>query len=363
MSNMTRYGIIGAGMMAQEHIRNIYLLEDAAVTAVCDPVKSSLTWAESTLQSIKGANPEGVQYFTDHRDMLAKAEVDAIIIASPNFTHIDILRDTLQTDVAHLVEKPLCTTLEDALEIEERVKSARNLFWVGLEYRYMPPVARMIERAHAGDVGAMQMLSIREHRFPFLPKVGNWNRFNKNTGGTFVEKCCHFFDLMRFILREEPVAVMGMGGMAVNHLNEEYGGARPDIFDHGFVVVEFASGAKAQLDLCMFAEGSENQEEITLVGDTAKLEVKIPEGVITHMPRRPRNPVKEEVTVDEAVLAAGSHFGSSYFQHLDFATALKNGTAAKVNAPDGRMSVQMGLAAQISMTERRWVEMSELVPS
>ena len=61
MSNTTRYGIIGAGMMAQEHIRNIYLLDDAAVTAVCDPVQSSLTWSESTIRSIDGANAEGVQ--------------------------------------------------------------------------------------------------------------------------------------------------------------------------------------------------------------------------------------------------------------------------------------------------------------
>jgi myo-inositol 2-dehydrogenase / D-chiro-inositol 1-dehydrogenase len=360
MSNTTRYGIIGAGMMAQEHIQNIYLLDDAAVTAVCDPVRSSLTWAESTMRSIDGANADAVQYFTDHRDMLAKADLDAIIIASPNFTHIDILRDTMQTDLAHLVEKPLCTTMEDALEIEERVKSFDPVFWVGLEYRYMPPVARMIERAHAGDVGAMKMLSIREHRFPFLPKVGNWNRFNKNSGGTFVEKCCHFFDLMRFILQEDPVAVMGMGGQAVNHQNEAYNGEKPDIFDHGYVAVEFESGAKAQLDLCMFAEGSENQEEITLIGDTAKLEVKIPDGVITFMPRRPKNPVKETVEIDETVLAAGSHFGSSYFQHLDFQKAMQDGTPAKVNARDGRMSVQMGLAAQKSMTERRWIELSEM---
>ncbi|MEC7139815.1 MAG: Gfo/Idh/MocA family oxidoreductase, partial [Pseudomonadota bacterium] len=265
MSNSTRYGIIGAGMMAQEHIRNIYLLDGASVTAVCDPVQTSLSWSESTLRSIDGADLSQVQYFTDHRDMLAAGVVDALIIASPNNTHIDVLRDTLQTDLPHLVEKPLCTTLEDALEIEERVKSFDPVFWVGLEYRYMPPVGRMIERAHAGDVGAMKMLSIREHRFPFLPKIGNWNRFNENTGGTFVEKCCHFFDLMRFILQDEPVAVMGMGGQAVNHRSEEYDGRKPDIFDHGFAVVEFARGAKAQLDLCMFAEGSENQEEISLV--------------------------------------------------------------------------------------------------
>ncbi|MEC8274972.1 MAG: Gfo/Idh/MocA family oxidoreductase [Pseudomonadota bacterium] len=360
MSNSTLYGIIGAGMMAQEHIRNIYLLEGASVTAVCDPEKTSLSWSESTLRSIDGAELSQVQYFTDHRDMLASGAVDALIIASPNFTHIDVLRDTLQTDLPHLVEKPLCTTLEDALEIEERVKGFDPVFWVGLEYRYMPPVARMIERAHAGDVGAMKMLSIREHRFPFLPKVGNWNRFNENTGGTFVEKCCHFFDLMRFILKDEPVAVMGMGGQAVNHLSEEYDGRKPDIFDHGFAVVEFASGAKAQLDLCMFAEGSENQEEISLVGDTAKLEVKIPEGVITYMPRRPKNPTHETVEIDDKVLEAGSHFGSSYFQHLDFQKAIREGTPSLVTAHDGRMSVQMGLAAQISMTERRWVEMSEL---
>jgi myo-inositol 2-dehydrogenase / D-chiro-inositol 1-dehydrogenase len=56
------------------------------------------------------------------------------------------------------------------------------------------------------------MLTIREHRFPFLEKVGDWNRFNRNTGGTLVEKCCHFFDLMRLILRDDPVRVMASGG-------------------------------------------------------------------------------------------------------------------------------------------------------
>ena len=50
------------------------------------------------------------------------------------------------------------------------------------------------------------MLSIREHRLPFLQKVDDWNRFNKNTGGTLVEKCCHFFDLMRRIIGSELCA-------------------------------------------------------------------------------------------------------------------------------------------------------------
>ena len=63
----------------------------------------------------------------------------------------------------------------------------------------MPPVAALIDRAEDAT-GGIKMLTIREHRFPFLRKIGNWNRFNENSGGTFVEKCCHFFDLMRLIL-------------------------------------------------------------------------------------------------------------------------------------------------------------------
>ena len=59
------------------------------------------------------------------------------------------------------------------------------------------------------------MLSITEHRFPFLQKVNNWNRFTANSGGTFVEKCCHFFDLMRLILKSDPVRVMASAGQEV----------------------------------------------------------------------------------------------------------------------------------------------------
>jgi len=362
VSNSTRYGIIGAGMMAQEHIRNIYLLEGASVTAVCDPVQTSLSWSESTLRGIDGADLSQVQYFTDHRDMLASGAVDALIIASPNFTHIDVLRDTLQTDLPHLVEKPLCTTLEDALEIEERVKGFDPVFWVGLEYRYMPPVARMIERAHAGDVGAMKMLSIREHRFPFLPKVGNWNRFNANSGGTFVEKCCHFFDLMRLILKSDPVRVMASAGQEVNHLDEVYDGRASDIWDSGYVIVDFASGARGMLELSMFAEGSEYQEMVHAVGAQGKLEVKIPGParfwsgpeaarpvpLLVESRRHPCNPVVHQVPIDAAILDAGDHNGSTFYQHQRFLDVVRGRGSVEVSLEDGIWAVRMGQAAQQS---------------
>ena len=90
------------------------------------------------------------------------------------------------------------------------------------------------------------MVAIREHRFPFLRKVGDWNRFSRNTGGTLVEKCCHFFDLMAHILDDEPMRVLASGDQDVNHLDERYDGETPDILDNAFVVVDFAGGRPGQ---------------------------------------------------------------------------------------------------------------------
>jgi myo-inositol 2-dehydrogenase/D-chiro-inositol 1-dehydrogenase len=120
------------------------------------------------------------------------------------------------------------------------------------------------------------MISIREHRFPFLKKVGDWNRFNQNTGGTLVEKCCHFFDLMRLIARAEPVRVYASGAADVNFRDERYDGRTPDILDNGFVVVDFDNGVRGMLELCMFAEGSRWQEAISVIGDSAKAEALVP---------------------------------------------------------------------------------------
>ena len=66
------------------------------------------------------------------------------------------------------------------------------------------------------------MVSLREHRFPFLEKVGDWNRFEDNTGGTLVEKCCHFFDLMNQVMPGRPERVYASGSQMVNHLDESY---------------------------------------------------------------------------------------------------------------------------------------------
>ena len=229
MSKSFKYGIIGAGSMGREHIRNVNIINRAEIVALSDPNDESINQSLSLLN-------KKVPYFTNYNEMIQADLVDGYIISTPNFTHIDVLKDVIKTKKHILVEKPLCTTIKDCIKFRDLTENYPGLIWTAMEYRYMPPVARFIEEIHKGTVGNLKMLTIREHRFPFLEKVDNWNRFDSNTGGTMVEKCCHFFDLMRFITQSEVKQVFASGNQDVNHLDEKYSGKVPDIIDNGFSI-------------------------------------------------------------------------------------------------------------------------------
>jgi predicted dehydrogenase len=341
-------------MMAREHIQNINLLPQAAVSVVFDPVDAL---AQSAADLAGGAHMA-----RSLEDLLAFENLDALVIVSPNYLHVaQLLQIAAIRPLPVLCEKPLYTDPADASAVAQMAATYPAPFWVAMEYRYMPPVAALI--AQAADVtGGVKMLTVREHRFPFLPKIGDWNRFNAKTGGTLVEKCCHFFDLMRLILDDEPVRVMASAGQAVNHLDETYDGETPDIWDNGYVIVDFAGGARAMLELCMFAEGARYQEEISAVGPKGKIEAFVPgpgrfwpdalgDAPVPQLivsPRSPKGPFTSEIPVDPTLLAAGDHNGSTYYQHQRFHAAVRGDGAVEVTVSDGAKAVAIGLAAQES---------------
>lgn len=349
-----RYGLIGSGMMGQEHIRNLNLLDGCHVAAIADPNPDMRALSVKTAGGTAKA-------FEGHREMLKSADLDALVIVSPNDTHHDVLVDALDSGLPILCEKPLCTTTSDCRDIIAKASGRTAPIWVAMEYRYMPPLTRMMEEIARGTVGTPRMIAIHEHRFPFLPKIGDWNRFQERTGGTLVEKCCHFWDLMRLVLKSDPVRVYASGAMDVNFVDESYDGRQPDILDNAFVVVDFENGARGMLDLCMFAEGSYWQEIVSVTGEKARIDAKVPgparfsadgkerhsEIEISH--RANKKVVVEQIEVDETVLQAGDHHGSTFFQHQRFRDLVKTGKGApEVSLEDGLWSVLVGEAAEES---------------
>lgn len=367
MNQSTRYGIIGCGMMGQEHLRNIALLPGAQVTRIYEPDDGM---AQRSLAFVPTAQRVG-----SLAEVVTAPDVDCLLIASPNFRHAEQLREIAALrPLPLLLEKPACTSLDDVRALAALAQSYPAPIWVAMEYRYMPPVALLAQEVHGQEhTGPVTMLSIREHRFPFLVKVGDWNRFNQYTGGTLVEKCCHFFDLMRHLTQSEPVRVYASASVAHNHLDEQYALGTPDILDNAYVVVDFASGQRALLELCMFAEGARYQEEISVVGPRGKVECfvpgpgrfwpadlgepPIPKVVIS--PRDPKGPRELDVPVDPTALAAGDHNGSTLYQHQRFNAVVRGQGRVEVSLQDGLAAVVMGLAAQESARTGQAIDLTQ----
>ncbi|MBF0280821.1 MAG: Gfo/Idh/MocA family oxidoreductase [SAR324 cluster bacterium] len=347
--------MIGCGMMGQEHLRNLNLIDDANVVAVFEP--------DDNMAQIALALTNGAKRTASIEELIKQENIDALVISSPNFLHAEQLEQVFQeTKLPVLVEKPVVTQLEQVEIIRRLAERHPAPVWVGMEYRYMPAIAFLIEKVNDGILGHPKMLTIREHRYPFLEKVADWNRFNRYTGGTLVEKCCHYFDLMRLLVNANPVRVMSSAGIDVNHQNERYKGEQPDILDNAYVIVEFDSGQRAMLELCMFAEGSRFQEEICVIGPEAKAEAFVPGPNRFHnpdlgtapipkviiSPRDKTQPQELEIPVDSKLLAAGDHNGSTFFQHQRFLNAIKGKGKVEVTVDDGLKAIVMGLAAQHS---------------
>jgi predicted dehydrogenase len=387
----------------REHLSNLTLHPGASVVAIADPDEGSRALAAKLL-----AGKETFESYDTYEPLLARADIDVLIVATPNHTHIDVLRRVIPTGKHVLCEKPLCTTVADCLKVlelhEAQPAHSRGLLWVGMEYRYMAPLLRVAAELQSDTIGRLRMLSIREHRFPFLSKVGDWNRFNANTGGTLVEKACHFFDLICHLHnvsprpesrpgRPLPITVYATGGQALNHLDEAYGeeGRKPDVLDHAYILLDFENGSRASLELCMFAEASAFQFEVSAVGDRGKLEAFMPghgdkdedkstpnvrigrrADELTSRAWRSSRPPGPELTkarvehvavhADARIVAAGDHHGSTFVE-LDCVVRAVSTSARKahVSVADSILAVAIGVAAQTSIAEGRRVQLAELV--
>ena len=148
-----RYGLIGCGMMGQEHIRNIELLDDTQITVVFEPDAQMRASAAKTLP--KAAMVESLEA------LLAFEALDCLVIVSPNHCHLPQLQQiAAQRALPILCEKPLFTDTADLAQATAFAQSYPAPVWVAMEYRFMPPVAALIDQAE--DItGGIKMLTIR----------------------------------------------------------------------------------------------------------------------------------------------------------------------------------------------------------
>ena len=180
---------------------------------------------------------------------------------------------------------------------------------------------------------------------------------------------------MDHIAKERPNRVFASGGQRVNYLDESYDGVKADMLDSAYVILEYPSGKRAMLDLCMFAENTVDKEHISVTGSEGKVESFLPSLELrygkrsavgnfkqwSHDASKPK--VESRRVWDESIKYNGFHYGASYLEHLKFFNAIKSGKGPDVSLEDGLRSVASGLAAQMSIAQGRPVAMSEVLPA
>ena len=185
--------IIGTGTIGQEHMYVATLLGRTRVHGIYDSQPQSMDSAEKNFKTY--SNHSLIRY-ADLGAACSDPEVDALMICTPNHTHMAILDVAMASGKPILLEKPMATDLVDAAKIVALDDGYASFIQIGLQYRYK---AQYIEAFHEvrarASIGVIKTISMSEYRPPFLDKVGQWNKFNQNSGGTLVEKCCHYFDL------------------------------------------------------------------------------------------------------------------------------------------------------------------------
>ena len=144
---------------------------------ICDPHKPSLDKAVKIINQfrtndaniMKEAQDIKLNILKDEDELLEHAaEIDLLVVASPNYLHTPTLLKWGSHDITILVEKPVAVSREqrDMLRDFESRGDFRAQMWVAMEYRFMPAVAKLLQLLP--QIGDVKMVTIRENRFPFL---------------------------------------------------------------------------------------------------------------------------------------------------------------------------------------------------
>lgn len=186
-----RIGLIGAGRMgANTHAPAITVREDVAISAVYDPLPAA---AQVVRDKYNAAICESAEA------LAARADVDAVMICSPTYTHIEGIRATAKTGKPIFCEKPLCRSLAEADEILKLLKGYQAPVTVGFVRRFGAGQRKFYEIATSGVLGPLRIATAEMMLGVFKRQEGDWFADFARSGGMILDMFIHHFDLFNWL--------------------------------------------------------------------------------------------------------------------------------------------------------------------
>lgn len=230
-----RIGFVGAGGIANHHMRTIAQISEARMVAFCDVVPAKAQSAASAY---------GGKAYDNFIQMYDSEKLDAVYICLPPFTHGRQELEAVARGLPIFVEKPVATTTAKAAEILAAIRQKGVVNAVGYHWRCMDTTARARERL-AGQAVGFALGSWTGG----MPGV-SWWRVLAESGGQMVEQTTHIFDLARYLLGEVK-SVHAFARIGLMKEVENY-----SVHDASIANLVFESGAIACItSACMLSTG------------------------------------------------------------------------------------------------------------
>jgi predicted dehydrogenase len=208
--------VLGVGEMGQRHAANIRrFVPEARLVAVADAAGERASKVASLLEIERS--------YSSLDDMLEAKDIDCVLIATPDKFHAPAIRAAAAAGKDILCEKPLATTLTDAIAALEATTKAGVRLQIGFMRRYDPAYAAAMKRVEAGDIGEPVIFKSIGRDKDAPPLAAYQSNVN---GMTFYNNTIHDFDLARWLMRDEIVEVHAYTTVAI----------RPEVAQYGDVV-------------------------------------------------------------------------------------------------------------------------------
>ncbi len=238
-----RVGLAGLGSMGRNHLRVVGSRAACRLVAVADPVVEVLDEAVAA---------SGAIGFIDPFEMFSSVELDAVIVAAPTTTHLDLSISAIERGIAVLIEKPLAATVAEGLAIVKAARARGVPVQVGHVERFNPAVLELGRLLDAGWLSTVYSIQSRRAG-PFPARI-------RDVGVT-IDLATHDVDILSWIAGERPERVYAETARRI-HTDHE---------DLLFGLLHFPSGATGMLDVDWLTPAKRRQ--LVVVGEEGMFEL------------------------------------------------------------------------------------------
>ena len=254
---MLKFGLIGCGRISKKHFDSIKQLDNSSITACCD---INAKKAKSSAATHNIAN-----YYRDHKEMLSKEKLDAVIICTPSGLHPEIGIDAANAGLHVITEKPMAINLKEADKLIKACDHNKVKLFVVKQNRLNPTMKFLKNAIRKNRFGRIYLAqsNVFWQRPQSYYDLARWRGTWEFDGGAFMNQASHYVDALHWLIGEVDYVMAETATMARNIETEDTGSA----------IIKFRNGVIATLNVTMLTYPKNFEGSVTILGEngTAKL--------------------------------------------------------------------------------------------